>query len=67
MKKKAPSPTTRGSRTDWKRIDRMRDQDIDYSDIPASVLKTSQRESCGAQSKPGERRADLVIIQRCIS
>ena len=26
--------TKRQSRTDWKRIDAMRDEDIDYSDIP---------------------------------
>lgn len=26
--------TKRRSRTDWKRIDAMRDEDIDYSDIP---------------------------------
>ena len=26
--------TKRRSRTDWKRIDAMRDEDIDFSDIP---------------------------------
>ena len=26
--------TTKRSRTDWKRIDAMRDEDIDFSDIP---------------------------------
>jgi len=26
--------STKRSRTDWKRIDAMRDEDIDYSDIP---------------------------------
>lgn len=39
MKKRATSKRSSGkksgpSRTDWKRIDRMRDEDIDYSDIP---------------------------------
>jgi uncharacterized protein (DUF4415 family) len=34
MKKRATSKTSRASRTDWKRLDRMRDRDIDYSDIP---------------------------------
>lgn len=31
MKKRA---TSKKSKTDWKRIDSMRDEDIDYSDIP---------------------------------
>jgi len=39
MKKRATSKTSsraksKRSRTDWKRIDAMRDEDIDYSDIP---------------------------------
>ncbi|HSY63613.1 MAG TPA: BrnA antitoxin family protein [Terriglobales bacterium] len=32
MKNKAN--TKRRSRTDWKRVDSLRDEDIDYSDIP---------------------------------
>src|SRR5580700_11107194 len=31
---KSVKSTRRQSRTDWKRIDAMRDEDIDYSDIP---------------------------------
>jgi len=31
---KTGSSTKQRSRTDWKRIDAMRDEDIDYSDIP---------------------------------
>ena len=31
---KSAKNTKRRSRTDWKRIDAMRDEDIDYSDIP---------------------------------
>jgi hypothetical protein len=34
MQVKTKTRTTRLSRTDWKRIDAMRDEDIDYSDIP---------------------------------
>ena len=34
MKKRATSKISRASRTDWKRVDRTRDRDIDYSDIP---------------------------------
>ncbi len=31
---KSGKNTKRRSRTDWKRVDAMRDEDIDYSDIP---------------------------------
>jgi uncharacterized protein (DUF4415 family) len=31
---KSANNTKRRSRTDWKRIDSLRDEDIDYSDIP---------------------------------
>ncbi len=31
---KSGMSTKRHSRTDWKRIDSMRDEDLDYSDIP---------------------------------
>ena len=31
---KSGKNTKRQSKTDWKRIDAMRDEDIDYSDIP---------------------------------
>ena len=31
---KSGNNTKRRSRTDWKRIDSLRDEDIDYSDIP---------------------------------
>lgn len=31
---KSAKNTKKRSRTDWKRIDAMRDEDIDYSDIP---------------------------------
>lgn len=31
---KSKANTKRRSRTDWKRIDSLRDEDIDYSDIP---------------------------------
>jgi uncharacterized protein (DUF4415 family) len=31
---KSGKNTKKPSRTDWKRIDAMRDEDIDYSDIP---------------------------------
>ena len=34
MKKRTTSKVSQASRTDWKRIDAMRDKDIDYSDIP---------------------------------
>ncbi|MEJ1962628.1 MAG: BrnA antitoxin family protein [Gammaproteobacteria bacterium] len=34
MKKRTTSKTSRVSRTDWKRVDKLRDKDIDYSDIP---------------------------------
>jgi uncharacterized protein (DUF4415 family) len=36
MKRRAvkASTTKKPSKTDWKRIDAMRDEDIDYSDIP---------------------------------
>ena len=34
MKKRVTSKRLAGSRTDFARIDRMRDEDIDYSDIP---------------------------------
>jgi uncharacterized protein (DUF4415 family) len=33
MKKRVTSKTSRASKTDWKRVDRMRDRDIDYSEI----------------------------------
>jgi uncharacterized protein (DUF4415 family) len=31
---KSSENTKKRSRTDWKRVDAMRDEDIDYSDIP---------------------------------
>jgi uncharacterized protein (DUF4415 family) len=36
MKKRSTSKT---SRTDWKRVDRLRDQDIDFSDSPEATAE----------------------------
>ncbi len=32
--KQTPTTNTQVSKTDWKRVDKLRDEDIDYSDIP---------------------------------
>jgi uncharacterized protein (DUF4415 family) len=37
------SSTARTSRTDWKRIDSMRDEDIDFSDIPELTAEDFRR------------------------
>ena len=32
--KQTPTTNTRASETDWERVDKLRDEEIDYSDIP---------------------------------
>src|ERR1035441_116834 len=58
--------TKRRSRTDWKRIDAMRDEDIDYSDIPkqGSGLFCERDHLAGAEEADHvahrSRRADVL-------
>ncbi len=58
MKKPA---TSKKSRTDWKRVDAQRDQEIDFSDIPELTPEMFARAVVRRGLKPVPRKEQLTI------
>lgn len=55
------SPTTKRSRTDLKRLDAMRDEDIDLSEIPEVTPKMFARGILRRGLKPVPRKEQLTL------
>ncbi|HYU33128.1 MAG TPA: BrnA antitoxin family protein [Thermoanaerobaculia bacterium] len=58
MKKKATSPH---SLTDWERVDRMRDEDIDFSDLPEIPPERFARALVRKGLKPVARKSQITL------
>lgn len=58
MKKAA---TSKKSRTDWKRVDALKDEDIDLSDIPEMPSEMFARAIVRRGLKPVSRKAQLTL------
>ena len=58
MKKAA---TSKKSRTDWKRVDALRDEDIDLSDVPEVSPEMFARAIVRRGLKPVSRKAQLTL------
>ena len=58
MKKAA---TSKKSRTDWRRVDALKDEDIDLSDIPEVSLDMFARAIVRRGLKPVSRKAQLTL------
>ena len=58
MKKAA---TSRRSRTDWKRVDALKDKDIDLSDVPEVPPEMFARAIVRRGLKPVSRKAQLTL------
>ena len=58
MKKK---PTSKKSETDWKRIDAMKDEDIDFSDIPELTPEMFARAVLRRNFEPIPRKKQLTL------
>jgi uncharacterized protein (DUF4415 family) len=58
MKKRS---TTKKSETDWKRIDAMKDEDIDLSDIPEVTPEMFARAVLRRNFKPIPRKKQLTL------
>jgi uncharacterized protein (DUF4415 family) len=57
-------PTSTSSQTDWARIDAMRDEDIDLSDIPEATAEDFARGVLQVGGKPvarGKRRVNIYL------
>ena len=55
------SRTSKKSRTDWKRLDAMKDEDIDLSDIPAITPEMFARAIVRRNLKPVAGKEQLTI------
>ncbi len=58
MKKAA---TSKKSRTDWKRVDALKDEDIDLSDVPEVSPEMFARAIVRRGLKPVSRKAQLTL------
>ena len=58
MKNKATSPP---SRTDWDRVDRMRDEGIDFSDLPEISPEMFARAIIRKGLKPATRKSQITL------
>ena len=58
MKKAA---TSKKSRTDWKRVDALKDEDIDLSDLPEVSQEMFARAIVRRGLKPVSRKAQLTL------
>ncbi len=54
-------PTSNTSQTDWERIDRMADEEIDLSDIPELTPEAFAKEIVRRGLKPVERKTQLTL------
>jgi uncharacterized protein (DUF4415 family) len=55
--------TSRGSRTDWKRVDALRDEDINLTDIPEVTPEMFAKAIVrrGLQTEPGKEQVTLRL------
>ena len=58
MKKKSISPH---SQTDWQRLDRMRDEDIDFSDLPEVPPEAFAHALVRKGLKPVARKSQITL------
>lgn len=58
MKKKATSPL---SQSDWERVDRMKDEDIDFSDLPEIPPEKFARAIVRKGLQPVARKAQITL------
>ncbi len=56
-----PTSTIRKSQTDWKRIEAMRDEDIDFSDVPEITPEQFAKGVLMKGLKPVERKTLLSL------
>lgn len=61
MKKRSTTQKSQTSQTDWKRIDAMRDEDIDFSDIPEITPEMFARAVRRRNFKPIPRKTQLTL------
>ena len=55
------APTSKKSQTDWKRVDTLRDEDIDLSDIPEVTPELFARAMVRRGLKPVSRKTQLTL------
>lgn len=61
MKKKSTSRVSGTGETDWKRIDAMKDEDIDFSDSPEATPEMFARGVVRRNFKPIPRKKQLTL------
>jgi uncharacterized protein (DUF4415 family) len=61
MKKKSTTQKAETDQTDWKRIDAMTDEDIDFSDIPEVTPEMFARAVLRRNFKPIPRKKQLTL------
>lgn len=55
------SVTSKKSRTDWRRVDALKDEDIDFSDIPEITPEMFARGVIRRGLKPAPRKEQLTL------
>ncbi len=61
MKKRSITKKSEADQTDWKRIDAMKDEDIDFSDIPEITPQMVARAVLRRNFKPLPRKKQLTL------
>ena len=61
MKKRSTTKKSATDQTDWKRIDAMTDEDIDFSDIPEITPEMVARAVLRRNFKPISRKKQLTL------
>lgn len=61
MKKRSTTKKSESDQTDWKRIDAMKDDDIDFSDIPEVTPEMFARAVLRRNFKPIPRKKQLTL------
>src|SRR5882672_8944682 len=61
MKKRSTAKKAETGETDWKRIDAMKDEDIDFSDIPEITPEMFARAVLRRNFKPIPRKKQLTL------
>ena len=61
MKKRSTTKKEESGETDWKRIDAMKDEDIDFSDIPEITPEMFARAVLRRNFKPIRRKKQLTL------
>jgi len=61
MKKKSTTKRSEIDHTDWKRIDAMKDEDIDFSEIPEATPEMFARAILRRNFKPIPRKKQLTL------